>query len=203
MINLMARMLQPNLTAADVVALSGDTRGSTRYGILHNLKVANRIASGLSVADLNAIIVGMEDQRAKVISLMARMLQPNLSAADIVASGGSGASTEVNENQRYDSVSRYYQQLRAGDVPTWKSLLNVVSLFKGVSGYDEITDPLFRSRLRQKAGGNWVYSAVVEAFIDIVVGELDRNGAFGPACPFGAFCDRYVMKSYLITLKGI
>jgi hypothetical protein len=93
-INLMARMLQPNLTAADVVALSGETRGNTRYGILHTLKVTNRIAPGLTVADLNAIIVGMEDQRAKVINLMARMLQPNLTAADVAtASSGNGSSS--------------------------------------------------------------------------------------------------------------
>jgi hypothetical protein len=91
-ISLMARKLQPNLSAADVVALLGDTHGSTRYTILHNLNAANRVAPELTVADLNAIIVGMEDQREKVISLMARKLQTNLSAADVVASGAIGGT---------------------------------------------------------------------------------------------------------------
>jgi hypothetical protein len=100
-ISLMARKLQPNLSAADVVALLGETRGSTRYGILHNLNAANRIASGLTVADLNAIVAGMEDQRAKVVSLMARKLQPNLTArlgADEVAAGSDGVVTSGDES---------------------------------------------------------------------------------------------------------
>jgi len=91
-ISLMARDVVPNLSAADVVALSGQTSGSSRYRILYSLKAANRIASGLTVNDLNAIIVGMEDQRTRVISLMARDLVPNLSAADVVASGGTAGT---------------------------------------------------------------------------------------------------------------
>ena len=73
----------------------GATSGAERYGIVHNLNVTNRIASGLRVADLNSIIAGMEDQRAKVISLMARKLQPNLTAADVVALSGDTAAARV------------------------------------------------------------------------------------------------------------
>jgi hypothetical protein len=127
-ISLMARKLQPNLTAADVVALSGDTRGSTRYTILHNLNAANRIASGLTVADLNAIIVGMEDQRAKVISLMARKLQPNLSAADVVASGGSAESVPLigTDPQPSDQSTTSAQSASGAGVPATNGSLGTL-----------------------------------------------------------------------------
>ena len=114
-IRLMARKLQQNLSAADVVALSGQTTGSTRYAILYNLNAANRIASGLTVTDLNAIIAGMEDQRAQVIRLMARKLQPNLSAADVVASGGSArAVPSIGANSQASDQSATSAQPSSG-----------------------------------------------------------------------------------------
>ncbi|MDP2198456.1 MAG: hypothetical protein Q8K01_07725 [Sulfurimicrobium sp.] len=76
-VSLMARMLQANLGATEVVALSGQTSGRMRFDILNALMSHSRVASGLTAADLNAIIVGMEDQRARVVSLMARLLQAN------------------------------------------------------------------------------------------------------------------------------
>jgi hypothetical protein len=62
----------------------GRTSGAARYKILYSLKAADRVATGLTVADLNKIIAGMEDQRVKVVNLMRRDLVPNLTATDVV-----------------------------------------------------------------------------------------------------------------------
>jgi hypothetical protein len=79
-----------------VTAQLGRTSGVERYRILYDLKAAKRIATGLTAADLNAIIVGMEDERVKVVNLMSRDLVPNLTAADVVASGGTAGAAPAS-----------------------------------------------------------------------------------------------------------
>lgn len=85
----------PSAAGREVLAQLGGTSGAERYRILYSLKTANRIASGLTVADLNTIIAGMEDQRVRVVNLMKRDLVPNLTAADVVAAGGTEGTAPV------------------------------------------------------------------------------------------------------------
>ena len=115
--SLMARMLVANLGAADVVSLSGQTTGDMRYAILYDLVSQNRVASNLSVADFNAIVAGMEDQRVRTMSLMARMLVANLGAADVVSLSGR-TSGDMRYAILYDLVSqnRVASGLTAADI---------------------------------------------------------------------------------------
>ena len=67
-ISRLGSLIVANLSAADVVSLSGRTTGMDRNNILGSLLSQGRVASGLTQADVNLIIVGMEDQRARTIS---------------------------------------------------------------------------------------------------------------------------------------
>jgi len=67
-ISQLGSLIVANLSAADVVSLSGRTTGMDRNNILGSLLSQGRVASGLTQADVNLIIVGMEDQRARTIS---------------------------------------------------------------------------------------------------------------------------------------
>ena len=97
-VDLMKRDLVANMRAADVVALSGQTTGSDRYAILYDLKSENRISPGLTVADLNSIMVGMEDQRVRVVDLMKRDLVANIIVADVVALSGQTSGQQSLRN---------------------------------------------------------------------------------------------------------
>lgn len=123
--------------------------------------------------------------------------------AETGASGTVAVAPAPAGGQSPDPASAFFQSLQKGDMPSWHAIADVGSLLKDVTGFNQITDDALRSQLRKKAGGNWVYSTVVDAFIDVIVDEMDKHGAFGSVCPFGIFCDKYVMKSYLITAKNM
>ena len=121
-VDLMKRDLVANMRAADVVALSGQTSGSSRYAILYDLKTENRIAHGLTVADLNAIIAGMEDQRVRVVKLMREHLASSLTAADVAtATGGTGSSSNPLDAAKATCGSGFIQRFFIPDYVCFNS----------------------------------------------------------------------------------
>lgn len=116
-VGLLRSHLAPNLTAADVVSLSGRTAGRVRYEILRDLKIAGRLSKDLSVADLNAIVAGMEDYRPEVVGLLRSYLAPNLSATEVVAvCGGTTGSRRFEIVRDLKIAGRISRDLSVADL---------------------------------------------------------------------------------------
>lgn len=79
-----ARITGP-LTAAQVNALAADTQGLNRFKIVTYLGQAGLLRGPFGPADIALIVRNMELYRAPTISLLARVLTPNMGAREVIS----------------------------------------------------------------------------------------------------------------------
>ncbi|MFC1776442.1 VWA domain-containing protein [Pseudomonadota bacterium] len=108
----------------------------------------------------------------------------------------------TSDANNVDLASKVINQIENIDPPTWKDIYGSVKYIRDIKGYSSISDQFLRTELIRKTSGNFVYTAVVDTYIDFIVEAIEKNGWFDKECPFGAFCDKYVFKSLLLTAKN-
>ncbi|MBK8909273.1 MAG: hypothetical protein IPM60_15760 [Rhodospirillales bacterium] len=101
-----------------------------------------------------------------------------------------------------DPASAMYAKTKY-ETPTKKELFGTLRFFVKMQGYEQITDPVLRETLKNKATANFVGSRAADAFIDIIADEMEKNGRFHAQCAFGAFCDKHVFKALAMTAKNM
>lgn len=75
--------IKPHLTSTEIGQLLGSLRGSARLGGLKELANAGRLTGPYSPADIDLVLVGMEDLRGSVLSVLDLKIKPNLTAGEI------------------------------------------------------------------------------------------------------------------------